>query len=332
VSPPVVNVSAFNDLYILSLPSFTWVKAFPDHHGNATSDYGHYSASCNMVKGNSQMFVIGGTYPSSDICDLASDIWGQHNLFTGTRGNQGNNDSYWALYDPNITSNVVPIDVYNVIGGDKNGGATQLSPKSGYDTPNGALQTLLARKPSFAARSPTRSIPTAGATSTSTSTTTSTTTSTSTPTPSGPLSTGAIVGIAVGGAVVLGLAVFAWCVIGKRAARRREQRREQRWHSHVSQASHYVPSVTSPQMAHSSWSPGPHQHQHFSGPPPAELDVPRGMSTSPTVVSELHVMGDLAREDKNVMSNYGSSVDMGIPSPSQSPLGTVSPRHEPRLY
>ncbi len=120
--PPAVNVTAFNDVYILSIPSFTWVKMFPDHLGNATSDHGHYSATCNMMKGNSQMMVIGGTYPDSDECDGAKELWGQHNLFTGTADNVGNNDSYWANYDPNITSNVVPVDVYNVVGGDKNGG------------------------------------------------------------------------------------------------------------------------------------------------------------------------------------------------------------------
>ncbi|KAH7483915.1 hypothetical protein FOMA001_g7353 [Fusarium oxysporum f. sp. matthiolae] len=36
VQPPVVNATSFNDIYILTLPSFIWVKAYPDHHGNAT--------------------------------------------------------------------------------------------------------------------------------------------------------------------------------------------------------------------------------------------------------------------------------------------------------
>src|SRR6187551_1934531 len=109
-TPPAVNVSAFNDLYILTLPSFTWLKVFPDHHGNATYQYGHYSGSCNMVKGNSQMFIIGGTYPSpedADLCDLAQSAWAQHNLFTGTKGNVGDdpNGTYWVLPDSSITSN-----------------------------------------------------------------------------------------------------------------------------------------------------------------------------------------------------------------------------------
>src|SRR5689334_17793592 len=118
-TPPDVNVGAFNDLYILTLPSFIWLKVLPDHHGNATFKYGHYGASCNMVLGNSQMFVIGGTYPNqgdADVCDWAHSAWAQHNLFTGTKGNVSDNpnDTYWALPNTSITSNVVPIDVCNV--------------------------------------------------------------------------------------------------------------------------------------------------------------------------------------------------------------------------
>jgi hypothetical protein len=158
VPPPVVNVTAFNDLYLLTLPSFTWVKLFPDRRGNATYEYGHYSATCNMVKSYSQMMVIGGSYPASDMCDLASQYWAQHNLWTGTLGNEGNNvnGTYWALFNPNLTSNVVPADVYNIVGGNKDGGATQLSPKAGYDPGNSpGLDTLLRRKPTFT-RTPTR--------------------------------------------------------------------------------------------------------------------------------------------------------------------------------
>ncbi|KAB5530408.1 hypothetical protein GE09DRAFT_974348 [Coniochaeta sp. 2T2.1] len=224
VPPPVVNATSFNDIYILTIPSFIWVKAYPDHHGNATlpPEYDHYSASCNMVKSMSQLFVIGGTYTDTDACDLAFDAWAMHNFWTGTSQNSGDNQTYWALYDPNVTSNVVPVDVYSAVGGNKYGGATLGGPKAGFDLGNKPLQDLLGRRPSFPQRSPTRQIP--APTNSSTPTPTPTPTLPATPGPA--LSTGAIVGIAIGGAVALGLVLLVWFCIGRRTVRRRKERRQ----------------------------------------------------------------------------------------------------------
>ncbi|KAM4061425.1 kelch motif domain-containing protein [Hirsutella rhossiliensis] len=256
VPPPVVNTTAFNDIYILTLPSFIWVKAYPDHHGNATMlpQFGHYSASCNMVKSMSQLFVIGGTYPDSNDCDGAVTAWGQHTFWTGTSQNAGDNQTYyWALPDPNVTSNVVPIDVYSVVGGNKYGGATLKEPKAGFDSGNKPLHDLLQRRPSIPSRTPTRPIP--GPTDSSTLV----------PAPPGPaLSTGAIVGIAIGGAAGLALVMFLWFLIGKRVVRRREERRQ----SEISQFSFSgggskagSPSMVSPQTPMGPWvagsAPGP---------------------------------------------------------------------------
>ncbi|KEY74346.1 hypothetical protein S7711_10143 [Stachybotrys chartarum IBT 7711] len=214
VPPPDVNATSFNDVYILTLPSFTWVKAYPDHHGNATlpPEYGHYAASCNMVKSMSQLFVIGGTYTDTNNCDLAYNVWALHNFWTGTSQNAGDNHTYWALYDANVTSNVVPVDVYAVVGGDKMGGATLMEPEEGFSVDNRPLQDLLQRRPSIPARTPTRAI----------------TGATNSPSPSGgtSLSTGAIVGIAIGGTAALVLIMFAWLWIGRKVVRRRRARRE----------------------------------------------------------------------------------------------------------
>ncbi|RFN44933.1 hypothetical protein FIE12Z_10828 [Fusarium flagelliforme] len=221
VQPPVVNATSFNDIYILTLPSFIWVKAHPDHHGNATLEpkLRHYSASCNIVKHMSQLLVIGGTYTDTDDCDQAYEAWGMHNFWTGTYHNAGNNKRYWALYDPNITENVVPADVYNVTGGNKKGGAKLMAPKDGFDEGNNLLETLLGRRPEIAERSPNRSIPSP------------TSTSPATPLPTSSdhgskLSTGAIVGIAIGGAAGLGLLLLVWFCIGKKINHRRQQRRQ----------------------------------------------------------------------------------------------------------
>lgn len=243
--PPAVNVTAFNDVYILSLPSFTWVKVFPDTSGNATYDFGHYSATCNMVKSKSQMLVIGGKYPDSDMCDGAYSYWGQHNLWTGTLNNDGDNKTYWALFNDNVTTNVVPVDVYSVIGGDKNGGASLLSPKGGYDPSNGLLQTLFQRKASI-----TRTLPSTTATSTSTSSSTSSTsspTTTNSPISLSPrLSAGAIAGIVIGGVAALMIIAAVLFIVSKRAFQRQQERHQ----SQMSQASPYAawPSITTPQL------------------------------------------------------------------------------------
>ncbi|KAF9776710.1 hypothetical protein IL306_005077 [Fusarium sp. DS 682] len=284
--PPVVNTTSFADIYILTLPSFTWVKVYPDHHGNATlpPKYGHYSSSCNMIKSMSQLFVIGGTYSDTDACDLAFIPWAQHNLWTGTLHNAGDNDTYWALYDPNVTSNVVPIDVYSVVGGNKEGGATLKRPKDGFDPGNKPLRDLLGQRPSFPQRSPTRQ---------TTFPTNSPTTTTTQPAPSGPaLSTGAIVGIAIGSAVGLALVLCVWFSIGRRIVRRREERRQ----SQMTQVSYSgysgntagAPSTTaSPHTTMGPWTmgSGPESPQAVTPPPPCELPTQRDRDMA--VISEL---------------------------------------------
>ncbi|KAH7139937.1 hypothetical protein B0J13DRAFT_596864 [Dactylonectria estremocensis] len=290
VPPPAVNTTSFNDIYILTLPSFIWVKAFPDHHGNATlpPEYGHYSASCNIVKSMSQLLVIGGTYTDTDNCDLAYDIWALHNFWTGTLDNQGNNETYWAQYDSNVTSNVVPVDVYSVVGGDKHGGAKLKKPKAGFDSENKPLlEELLGRRPSIPKRSPTRSI------------TVPTKSSTPSPSPSASpgsgLSTGAIVGIAVGGAIGLALLLLVWFCIGRRVVRRREERRrcEMRQSSYsIVSSTAGVPIMVSPQASMGmGMGPGSPELETPPPPPPSELpaqqDGNMGMGMGVVIVNEL---------------------------------------------
>jgi len=227
------------------------------------------------------MSVIGGTYPNpgdGDRCDLAADIYAQHNIWTGGVNNTGQppQDTYWAVYNPNVTSNVVPVDVYSIVGGTKNGGATQLSPKGGYDsgTPGTGLGALLARKGPTTTRSATRVVstgpPTVG------------TSPTGTTSPSNGLSKGAIAGIVVGGVIGFALIALIWLIISNRVRRRREARRN----SQMTQAPGYpsghgvapgysaspgytaapVP-VTSPAQTSVSWDP-----------PPAEMYADAGLS------------------------------------------------------
>jgi hypothetical protein len=66
-----VNATGFDDVYILTMPSFQWIKWWPTV---PNTGHPHNSLSCNIVD-NTQMLIIGGTFPEpgdSDMCDAPS--------------------------------------------------------------------------------------------------------------------------------------------------------------------------------------------------------------------------------------------------------------------
>ncbi|KAK5131537.1 hypothetical protein LTR08_000864 [Meristemomyces frigidus] len=189
----------YGDVWILSIPSFTWTQWYP-------SSFEHHSLSCNVID-QSQMIIMGGYFPnSSNInCD-AKSIWGQHNL------NLGANDvaaDEWYQFLPNVTSYEVPTTIVDVIGGGPTGGATLTTPTSGWDDPD--LEVYFMRRYTPTTRTPTRYIPTPGA---------ATTSAVPSPAPSAHSSktdVGAIVGGAVGGAVFLvAVALRVWLCLRRR--------------------------------------------------------------------------------------------------------------------
>ncbi|KAI9851624.1 MAG: hypothetical protein M1838_003218 [Thelocarpon superellum] len=148
----------FDDVYILSIPSFIWIKWYPTEPG--TTSFPHHSLSCNIID-QSQMLIIGGTFENSTACD-APDVWGTHNL------NLGKNDpttSQWAFFEPNVTSYKVPMEIISAVGGTPTGGASLQTPSAGFSSHD--LSVYFTRKATIAPRSPTRAIP--GATGVSTS-------------------------------------------------------------------------------------------------------------------------------------------------------------------
>ncbi|KAF5578896.1 hypothetical protein FPANT_9822 [Fusarium pseudoanthophilum] len=212
-----------------------------------------------------RLFVIGGTYTDTDTdaCDLAA----------------GNNETYWPIYNPKITENFVPVDVYNVTGGNKKGGAKLVAPKDGFDEGNKPLQELLGRRPEIVERSPTRSIPSATGTSTASPKPSRTNS------PVSKLPTGAIVGIAIGGGAGLAIILLTWFCVGKKVNRRREERRrssmtENQYQVNTGNLIH-PPSTVSPLTSTAYWghapepvSPhhmSPHQSISISQVPPTEL-------------------------------------------------------------
>ena len=100
---------AFDDLYILSIPAFTWVKYYPSLPIQA---FPHHSSTCNIVNGT-QMIVMGGTFPYSEQCD-ATNVYGQHNVDLGLLNQI--NASWTAFRNDNPPYRLPPV-LYNIIGG-----------------------------------------------------------------------------------------------------------------------------------------------------------------------------------------------------------------------
>ncbi|KAH7236542.1 hypothetical protein BKA59DRAFT_503984 [Fusarium tricinctum] len=191
--------AGYDDIYILTIPSFQWIRGPYPTYKKGTGAFPKSMMSCNVID-DAQMLVIGGTYSNATdkVCDVPS-IQGAHNM---NLGKQNKEDAIWALYQPKLTTYVVPIDIRTAVGGSSAGGATETTPVSGFDAPDLAVQ--MERTAGSGTRTATR------ATATGTKKT-APPAQTSNP-PSSGLSTGAIAGIAVGCSVVFILAL-AGCVV-----------------------------------------------------------------------------------------------------------------------
>ncbi|KAI9706253.1 MAG: hypothetical protein M1820_004828 [Bogoriella megaspora] len=184
---------AFDDVYILTLPSFQWIKWYPTTPGPGRP---HYDLTCNVVDG-SQMLIIGGTFPLDDDCD-SPNVYGTHNLNMGQNGPQ---NSTWDLFYPNITKYSVPPAIVSAVGGSASGGATNRTPTDDWN--NRDLAVYFTRYPSFDARTATRPVP--GATGAPDSKS------------GGSSNGGAIAGGVVGGVVGLGLIIgIVWFCLRRR--------------------------------------------------------------------------------------------------------------------
>jgi hypothetical protein len=101
---------AYDDVYILSLPSFTWIKAFSSEE--APPKIGHGDCSANVVN-RAQMLVIGGWFPLYDKCDVPEGQ-GQHNMVLGYNGEDA---KLWDTFSPQLDDYVVPSPIISAIGG-----------------------------------------------------------------------------------------------------------------------------------------------------------------------------------------------------------------------
>jgi len=180
------NVTGFDDVWILSLPTFEWIKWYPEAPGASAP---HGLLTCNVIE-NAQMMVMGGNFTNATTCDVPA-VGGQHNLNLGQVNVQ---NAKWYQYLPNLTSYSVPPAIVSAAGGSSSGGAINLAPADGWSDP--ALSVYFGQKAQFAERTPTRYIPSAAS---------ATTTPTPTPAPSHKSHIGTIVGAVIGGVAVLAI-------------------------------------------------------------------------------------------------------------------------------
>ncbi|KAK4187144.1 hypothetical protein QBC35DRAFT_385482 [Podospora australis] len=259
--PP--DTTGFDDVYILTIPSFQWIRGPYPPNSNVSGPYPKNMMSCNVVN-NAQMLVVGGTYSNdtTNMCDVET-IGGQHNM---NLGEENPANALWAEYQPKLTTYAVPTFVMSAVGGRNTGGANIKAPISGFNAPD--LNVLMTRKAVISSRTPTREIsyptdPNAGNGITSGTTQ--------------PLSTGAIVGISVGGAAFL-VALLAGCCLFVRHRQKHYKEARQPVHPVPPSAWNSAhPSVSSPTATHASFT---HLTPTYQSPimlpsvpvwPPAEL-------------------------------------------------------------
>ncbi|KAF2199827.1 hypothetical protein GQ43DRAFT_375312 [Delitschia confertaspora ATCC 74209] len=124
---PTQNNTAYDDVYILSLPAFHWTKVFIN---GATPRYGH---DCHLA-GKRQMLTLGGNITNFE-CDWEAKGIAVLDMSTITWG---------SVFLANETQYQVPQRLLGTIGGTVDGGATQRDPKAGWT--DKMLKNVFAKK------------------------------------------------------------------------------------------------------------------------------------------------------------------------------------------
>jgi hypothetical protein len=122
---PITN-TGFDDVLILTIPSFTWTNVWPI--GEAPR-WGH---NCH-VAGKRQMITVGGNNTNGLTCDWEVKGVAVWELTTLTWG---------SVFSTNLSGFQVPQKVLSVTGGNANGNATKRDPALGWTDPG--LKTIFA--------------------------------------------------------------------------------------------------------------------------------------------------------------------------------------------
>ena len=129
---PADNQTQYGDMWILTIPSFTWISVDTDTQSTPPARVGH---TCNLYNG--QMVVVGG-YTGKDLgCDSGFYIFNAsaltwQNTYTALDGSDPLNQQVAQRKDPlglgGSYGYQVPEPVISVIGGHASGGATVTAP------------------------------------------------------------------------------------------------------------------------------------------------------------------------------------------------------------
>ncbi|PQE29945.1 cell wall anchored protein [Rutstroemia sp. NJR-2017a WRK4] len=112
--------ASYDDIYVLSLPSFTWIKVYETTPGSPR--YGH---TCHLV-GNRQLLTVGGTTGSlSTSCDWESKGVAIYDMSTLQWGSNFYHDAESYSLPSNLTA---------VIGGGPNGSANVTRPAGDFSS------------------------------------------------------------------------------------------------------------------------------------------------------------------------------------------------------
>ncbi|KAK2770979.1 cell wall anchored protein [Colletotrichum kahawae] len=283
--PP--DTTGYDDIYILTIPSFQWIRGPYPANSNVTGEFPKSMMSCNVVD-NSQMLVIGGSYSNDTTysCD-ADNVWGTHNM---NLGQDNDENAIWLRYLPSLTTYAVPTDILTAVGGRDGGGATRTAPTSGFDAPD--LSVLMTRKATPATRTPTRAVSVATSSSSNSST------------PSSGLSRESIAGIAVGSGVALILVLAGcFCFIRRR-----------RTYSRARHASVLAPGAGMSMAYHHGQA---HQGPMYGGWGNTQVSSPTMTATSPAIPpAELGNGSELQHPNHSISPTSGKhDIAYGGPSP-----------------
>ncbi|QSZ37441.1 hypothetical protein DSL72_008537 [Monilinia vaccinii-corymbosi] len=121
---------SYDDVYVLSLPSFAWIKVYEAVPGSPR--FGH---TCHLV-GNRQMLTVGGAQKKySSYCDWESSGVAIYDLYKL---------SWTSTFHHDANSYIVPGNITDIIGGNYGGSATTTRPSK--DFANTDLASLFGQK------------------------------------------------------------------------------------------------------------------------------------------------------------------------------------------
>ncbi|KAK6332635.1 hypothetical protein TWF730_004295 [Orbilia blumenaviensis] len=208
---PAGDQTQYDDLWILTIPSFKWIKVDTDGQSNPPARAGH---TCHAYRG--QMLVVGGFVGKELSCDTGIYVFDATTLqwqttFHGGPSTFGDSTNPQKVQDPPDDDNNDPTSPYGVpalvvsnIGGGSTGGATVTAPERtpAPDSPLTGVNPDYTYNPDASATPVlvTSTITTAGSVITTVYTSTSTPTGTTRP-PASKASSSAPVGVIVGSTI-----------------------------------------------------------------------------------------------------------------------------------